>query len=69
MSMVHCKIPSNNVDWLDPNGKHGRKEIEMKNYIMLDGRKFEINEKNSLLLRAIVGEEIKEKEPLFCADV
>lgn len=65
MSMVHCKIPSNNVDWLDPNGKPGRKEIEMKNYIMLDGRKFEINEKNSLLLRVTVGEEIKEKEPLF----
>lgn len=37
----------------------------MKNYIMLDGRKFEIDEKNSLLLRAVVGEEKKEEEILF----
>lgn len=37
----------------------------MENYIMLDGRKFEIDEKNLLLLRAIVGEEKKEKETPF----
>lgn len=65
MSAIRCKIPSNSVEWSDPNGKSGRKDFEMDNYIMLNGRKFEINEKNSLLLRAIVGEEIKEKEPLF----
>jgi hypothetical protein len=38
----------------------------MENYIMLDGRKFEIDEKNSLLLRAVVGEENnKEKKNPF----
>lgn len=35
------------------------------NYIMLDGRKFEIDEKNLMLLRAVVGEEKKEKENPF----
>lgn len=34
----------------------------MKNYIMLDGRKFEIDEKNSTLLRAVVDEEKEEKK-------
>lgn len=65
MPMIRCKIPSNSVEWSDPNGKPKRKDFEMENYIMLDGRKFEIDEKNSLLLRAIVGEEKKEKESPF----
>lgn len=64
MSVIRCKIPSNSVEWSDPNGKPGRKDFEMENYIMLDGQKFEIDEKNLLLLRAVVGEQ-KEKEKLF----
>lgn len=37
----------------------------MNNYIMLDGRKFEIDEKNSMFLRAVVGEEKEEKKNPF----
>lgn len=37
----------------------------MENYIMLDGRKFEIDEKNSLLLRAVVGKQKEEKKSPF----
>lgn len=65
MSIIRCKIPSNSIEWSDPNGKPGRKNFEMENYIMLDGRKFEIDEKSSLLLRAVVGEEKKKKEKSF----
>lgn len=65
MSAIRCEIPSNSVEWSDPNGKPGRKDFEMKNYIMLDGRKFEIDEKNSMLLRAVVGEEKEEKKNPF----
>mgnify|MGYP004454132579 CR=1 FL=1 len=65
MSVIRCEIPSNSVEWSDPNGKPGRKDFEMKNYIMLDGRKFEIDEKNSMLLRAVVGEEKEEKKNPF----
>lgn len=65
MSVIRCEIPSNSVEWSDPNGKPGRKDFEMKNYIMLDGRKFEIDEKNSLLLRAVVGKQKEEKKSPF----
>ena len=37
----------------------------MDNYIMLDGRKFKIDEKNSMLLRAVVDEKNKEKKNPF----
>lgn len=37
----------------------------MENYIMLDGRKFKIDEKNSMLLRAVIGEEKTEKKTSF----
>lgn len=37
----------------------------MENYIMLDSRKFKIDEKNSMLLRAVVDEENKEKKNPF----
>lgn len=46
-------------------GNPGRKNFEMENYIMLDGRKFEIDEKSSLLLRAVVGEEKRGEESCF----
>ena len=36
----------------------------MENYIMLDGCKFEIDEKNSLFLRAVVGKEKKKRKVL-----
>lgn len=65
MSVIRCEIPSNSVEWSDPNGKPGRKDFEMENYIMLDGRKFEIDEKSSLLLRAVVGEEKRREESCF----
>lgn len=65
MSIIRCKIPSNSIEWSDPNGKPGRKNFEMENYIMLDGRKFEIDEKSSLLLRAVVGEEKRGEESCF----
>lgn len=65
MSIIRCKIPSNSIEWSDPNGKPGRKNFEMENYIMLDGRKFEIDEKSSMLLRAVVGEQKEEKKSPF----
>lgn len=65
MSVIRCKIPSNSVEWSDPNGEPGRKDFEMENYIMLNGRKFEIDEKNLLLLRAVISEEKTEKETPF----
>ena len=37
----------------------------MENYIMLDGRKFKIDEKNSMLLRAVVDKEKTEKKTSF----
>lgn len=65
MSVIRCKIPSNSVEWSDPNGSRKKGDFEMGNYIMLDGRKFEIDEKNSLFLRAVVSEEKKKKENSF----
>lgn len=63
MSVIRCKIPSNSVEWSDPNGKPGRKDFEMENYIMLDGRKFEVSNSLSDLLRGVVKE--KEKDSPF----
>lgn len=63
MSVIRCKIPSNSVEWSDPNGKLGRKDFEMENYIMLDGRKFEVSNSLSDLLRGVVKE--KEKDSPF----
>lgn len=37
----------------------------MENYIMLDGRKFKIDEKNSMLLRVVVDKEKTEKKTSF----
>lgn len=65
MSMVHCKIPSNNVDWLDPNGRPKRKDLEMENYIMFNGRKYKIDEENSLFIGAIVDDMKTEKKSCF----
>lgn len=65
MSVIRCKIPSNSVEWSDPNGNRKKRDFEMENYIMLDGRKFEIDEKNSLLLRAVVGKQKEEKKSPF----
>lgn len=63
MSVIRYKIPSNSVEWSDPNGKPGRKDYEMENYIMLDGRKFEVSNSLSDLLRGVVKE--KEKDSPF----
>jgi hypothetical protein len=63
MSVIRCKIPSNSVEWSDPNGNPEERRIEMENYIMLDGRKFEVNNSLSDLLRGVVKE--KEKDSPF----
>lgn len=63
MSVIRCKIPSNSVELSDPNGKPGRKDFKMENYIMLDGRKFEVSNSLSDLLRGVVKE--KEKDSPF----
>lgn len=62
MSVIRCKIPSNSVEWSDPNGKPGRKDFEMENYIMLDGRKFELDSVLAEKLRATVNNQKLENE-------
>lgn len=31
MSVVHCKVPSNDIEWEDPAGKPKRNDYEMEN--------------------------------------
>ena len=44
MSVAHCKIPSNDIEWEDPSGKQKRKDYEMENYIMFKGVKIPITD-------------------------
>lgn len=62
MSLVYCKIPSNDIEWPDPAGKPEGKDDEMKNYIMLDGQKIKLDETSSLLLLAMLERKKEEKE-------
>lgn len=62
MSLVYCKIPSNDIEWPDPAGKPEGKDDEMKNYIVLDGQKIKLDETSSSLLLAILAREKEEKK-------
>lgn len=62
MPIVHCKITSNNIEWPDPAGKPARKDDEMKNYIMLDGQKIEMEDSLVELLHLVIGEKKEEKK-------
>lgn len=62
MPIVHCKITSNNIEWPDPAGKPEGKDDEMKNYIMLDGQKIEMEDSLVELLHLVIGEKKEEKK-------
>ena len=44
MSVVYCKVPSNDIECEDPAGKPKRKDDEMENYVMFKGVKIPITD-------------------------